>query len=108
MQDDPSLTRAGKKFRGKVEDTEQSQVRYRAYTPQRLSEGFRETPALLLDNSTQTTSPPEHNTLAGSSQGGPVRTLQIPGGGQENPHSAQPQQTNSPNTQPQQTNSSSA
>ena len=29
MQDYPSLTRAGKRFRGNVEDTEQSQVRHR-------------------------------------------------------------------------------
>ena len=33
MQDDPSLTWAGKRFRGNIEDTEQSWVRHRAKTP---------------------------------------------------------------------------
>ena len=74
MQEDPSLTRAGKRFRGNIEDTEQNQERHRAETPERTSERFRKIPALLLENSTQTTSPPELNTLAGSSLGGYVRT----------------------------------
>jgi hypothetical protein len=52
MQDDPSFTRAGKRFRGNVEATEQSRVRYRADTPERFSEGFREPPVLLLNIST--------------------------------------------------------
>ena len=52
MQDDPSLTRAWKRFRGNIEDIEQSQVRHREETPKRFSEGPRQTPALLLDNST--------------------------------------------------------
>ena len=91
MQDDPSLTRVGKRFRGNIEDTEQSRVIHRVETPERFSEGLRQTPALLLDSNTQTTSPPEPKTSAGSSQGGPVRTPQTPGGGQANPPSAQPQ-----------------
>jgi hypothetical protein len=73
MQEDPSFTRVGKRFRGNVEDTEQSRAIYRADNPERLSEGFKEPPALLLDNNTQTTSPPEQNTSAGSSQGGYLR-----------------------------------
>ena len=52
MQEDPSLTREGKKFRGNVEDTEQFRVRHRAETPERFNEGLRQTPALLLDSST--------------------------------------------------------
>ena len=84
MQEDPSLTRAGKRFRGNIEDIEQPWVRHRAETLERFIEGLRQTPVLLLDSSTQTTSPPEQNTSAGSSQGGPVRTLQIPGRGQAN------------------------
>ena len=41
MQDDPSLTRVGKTFRGNIEDTEQPWVRHRAETPTRFSEGLR-------------------------------------------------------------------
>lgn len=82
MQEDPSLTRAGKRFRGNIEDTEQYRERYRAETPERTNEQLRKIPALLLENSTQTTSPPELNTSIGSSLGGYVRTPQIPGGGQ--------------------------
>ena len=67
MQDDPSLTWVGKRSRGNIEDTEQSWVRHRVETPERFSKGLKQTPALLLDNSTQTTSPPEHNTLASNS-----------------------------------------
>ena len=52
MQDDPSFTRAGNRFRGNVGDTEQSHIRYREDTAERLSEGFREPPVLLLDNNT--------------------------------------------------------
>ena len=59
MQDDPSLTREGKRFRGNIEDTEKPWVRDRAETPKRFSKGLRQTPTLLLDSSTQTTSPPE-------------------------------------------------
>ena len=84
MQDDPSLTRVGKRFRGNVEDTKQYRGRHRAETPERFTEGLRQTHALLLDISTQTTSPPKQNTSAGSSQGGCVRTPQIPSGGQVN------------------------
>jgi hypothetical protein len=58
MQDNPNLTRAGKRFRGNIEETEQSQVRHRAETPERLNEGFRQAPVLLLNSSTYTTSPP--------------------------------------------------
>ena len=65
MQDDSSFTRLGKRFRGNIEDIEQSLVRYRADTPERFNKGFREPPMLLLDSSTQTTSPPEQNTLDG-------------------------------------------
>ena len=73
MQNDPSFTRGGKRFRGSIEDTEQPQVRHSTDTPKRFSEGPRQLFALLLDSSTQTNSPPEQNTSAGSSQGGPVR-----------------------------------
>ena len=52
MQDDPSLIRAGKRFRGNIEDTEQPWVRHRAEMPERVSEGLRQTPALLLDSGT--------------------------------------------------------
>ena len=107
MQDDPSHTRAGKRFRGNIEDTKQYRGRHREETPERFSKRLRQTPMLLLDSSTQTTSPPELNTSAGSSLGGCVRTSQIPGGGQANPVSVQPQQTNSPRAQPQQPSSSS-
>ena len=81
MQEDPSLTRAGKRFRGNIEDTKQYRERHRAKTPERTSERLRKIPMLLLQNSTQTTSSPELNTSAGSSLGGCVQTLQIPGGG---------------------------
>ena len=64
MQEDPSLTRAGKRFRGNIEDIEQYQERHRAETPKRTSERLRKTPALLLENNTQTTSPLELNTSA--------------------------------------------
>ena len=74
MQEDRSLTRTGEKFRGNIKDTEQYRERHRAETLERLSEGLRKTPALLLESSTLTTSPPEHNTLAGSSLGGCVQT----------------------------------
>ena len=74
MQEDPSLTRAGKRFRGNIEDTEQPWVRHRAETPKRFSEGPRQTPALLLESSIETTSPPELNTSAGSRLGGCVQT----------------------------------
>ena len=72
MQEDPSLTRAGKRFRGKIEDTEQYRGRHRAETPERFSERLRKTPTLLLESSAQTTSPLELKSLAGSSQGGCV------------------------------------
>ena len=90
MQEDSSLTKAGKRFRGNSENTKQYQGRHRVETPKRLSERLRKTLVLLLESSTQTTSPPELNTSAGSSLGGCVQTLQILGGGQENPISAQP------------------
>lgn len=67
MQDDPSFTRGGKRFKGNIKDTEQPWLRHIADTPKRFHEGLREPYVLLLDRSTQTTSPPEHNTLAGSS-----------------------------------------
>ena len=67
MQDDPSLTRVGKRFRGNVEDIEQYRVRHRAETPERFSEGLRQPSTILLDSSTQTTSPLKQNTSAGSS-----------------------------------------
>ena len=100
MQEDPSLTRAGKRFRGNTEDTEQNQERHRAETHERTSKRFRKIPTLLLENSTHTTSPPELNTSARSSLGGSVQTLQIPGGGQGHPVSVQTQQANSPRAQP--------
>ena len=81
MQDDPSFIRGGKIFGGNIEDTEQPWVRHREHTPERFSEGLREPFVLLLDSNTQTTSPPEKNTSARSSQGGPIRTPQIPGRG---------------------------
>ena len=59
MQNNPSFTRRGKRFRGNIEDIEQPWVRNRADTPKRFSEGLREPSALLLDSSTQTTSPPK-------------------------------------------------
>ena len=81
MQNNPSFTRGGKRFRGNVKDTEQPWVRHRADTLERFNEGLKEPSALLLDSSTHTTSPPKQNTSAGSSQGGPVRTPQTPRGG---------------------------
>ena len=80
MQDDPNLTREGKRFRGNSENTKQYQGRHRAETPERLSERLRKTPVLLLESSTQTTLPPKLNTSARSSLGGCVQTPQIPGG----------------------------
>ena len=88
MQEDPSLTRAGKRFRGNIEDTEKYGERHREETPERISERLKKTPVLLLESSTQTTSPPELNTSAGSSLECYVRTPQILGGGQANPISA--------------------
>ena len=88
MQGDPILTRAGKRFRGNIEEIEEPWVRHRAETPERFSKGLRQTRAFLFDSSTETTSPPEQNTSAGSSQGGCVSTPQIPSDGQENPLSA--------------------
>ena len=38
MQEDPSLTRAGKRFRRNIEDIEQNQERHREETPHRTSE----------------------------------------------------------------------
>ena len=81
MKEDPSLTRAGKRFRGNIEDTKQNREKYRVEIPKRTSERLRKITVLLLENSTQTTSPPEFNTLAGSSLGGYVRTPQILDGG---------------------------
>ena len=52
MQEDPSLIRVGKRFRGNIEDTEQYQGRHRVETPERFSERLRKTPALLLESST--------------------------------------------------------
>ena len=72
MQEDPSLTREGKRFRGNIEYIGQNQERHRAETPERTSERFQKILALLLENSTQTTSPPELNTSVGSSLGGCV------------------------------------
>ena len=74
MQEDPSFTREGKTFRGNIEDTEQYQGRHRAETPERISERLMKTPALLLESSTQNTSPLELNSSVGSSLGGYVRT----------------------------------
>jgi len=101
MQEDPSLTRVGKRFRGNIEDTKQCREGHRPETPKRTSDRLRKIPALLLENSTQTTSPPELNTAVGSSLGGCVQALKIPGGGQAHPVSAQTQQTNSPRAQAQ-------
>ena len=89
MQNDPSFTRGGKIFRGNIKDTKQPWVRHREDTPERFNKGIKETSALLLDSSTQTTLPPAQNTLAGSNQGGPVGAPQTPSGGQANPSSAQ-------------------
>ena len=88
MQEDPSLTRVGKIFRGNSGNTEQYQGRHNTETPERLSERLRKTPVVLLESSTPTNSPPEPNTSIGSSLGGCVQTLQIPSGGQENLQSA--------------------
>ena len=74
MQEDPSLTRVGKRFRGNSENTEQYQGRHSAETVERLSERLRKTPALLLENSTPTKSPPELNTSTGSNLGGCIQT----------------------------------
>ena len=41
MQEDPSLTRVAKRFRGNIEDTEQYRERHRAETPERISERLR-------------------------------------------------------------------
>ena len=90
MQEDPSLTRAGKRFRGNIEDTKQYRERHRAETPERVSEQLRKAPVLLLENNTHTTSSPELNTSARSSLGGYVQTPQIPDGGQAHPVSVQP------------------
>ena len=59
MQEDPSLTRVGKRFRGNSENMEHYQGRHREKTPERFSECLRQTPVLLVDISTHTTSPPE-------------------------------------------------
>ena len=40
MQEDPSLTWEGKRFKGNIEDIEQNQERHRAETPERTSERF--------------------------------------------------------------------
>ena len=89
MQEDPSFTRVGKRFKGNSENTKQYQERHSAETPKRLSERLRKTPVLLLERNTQTTSPPKLNTLARSILEGYVQTPQIPSGGQANPISAQ-------------------
>ena len=107
MQEDPSLTREGKRFRGNIEDTEQCRERHRAETHERTSERLRKIPMLFLENSTQTTSPPELNTLVGSSLGGYVQTAKIPGGDQAHLISTQTQKTNSPRAQVQQPSPSS-
>ena len=52
MQENPSLTRAGKRFRGNIEDTKQYRERHRAETPERISERLKKTLALLLESST--------------------------------------------------------
>jgi hypothetical protein len=52
MQEDPSLTRAGNRFRGNIEDTEQYRERHRVETPERTNKRLRKIPALLLENST--------------------------------------------------------
>lgn len=80
MQEDPSLTREGKIFRGNIEDTEQYQGRHRVETLERPSERVRKIP-MSLKSSTQTTSPSQKNTSIGSSQGGYVGTSQIPSSG---------------------------
>ena len=36
MQEDPSLTRVGKRFRGNIEDTDQNRERHRAETLKEL------------------------------------------------------------------------
>ena len=72
MQEDPSLTRAGKRFRGNIEDTEHNRERHRVETPERTRKQLRKILMLLLENNTQTTSPPELNTLAESILGGYV------------------------------------
>ena len=59
MQDDPRFTRGGKRFRGNIKDTKQPWVRHREDTPKRFNEGLKEPFALILNSSTQTTSPPE-------------------------------------------------
>ena len=99
MQDNPNFTRGGKRFRGNIKDIEQPRVRRSTDTPERFNEGPKEPFVLLLDRNSQTTSPPEHNTLAGSSQEGPVGEPQTPGGGQENPSSVQQNQINSSSAQ---------
>ena len=67
MQNDPSFTRGGKRFRGNIEDIEKPWVRHRANTPERFNEVLREPSALLLDRSIQTTLPSAQKTSAGSS-----------------------------------------
>ena len=52
MQEDPSLTREGKRFRGNIEDIELYRERHRVETPERMSERLRKTPMLLLESST--------------------------------------------------------
>ena len=52
MQEAPSLTRAGKRFRGNIEDTKQYRERHRIETPERISERLKKTPAFLLERST--------------------------------------------------------
>ena len=99
MQEYPSLTRVGKRFRGNIENIEQYQGRHRVETHERFNERLRKTHALLLGSSTQTTSPLELNTSVGSSLGSCVRTPQIPGGSQANPNSVQPQRTHSSSAQ---------
>ena len=72
MQEDPSLTSPGKRFGGNNENTEQYQGIHRVETPERLSERLRKTPMILLESSTQNTSPPQLNTSVRSSLGGCV------------------------------------
>ena len=74
MQEYPSLTRVGKRFKGNIEDTEQCREGHRAETLERTCEQPRKIPALLLENSTQTTSPPKLNTSAENSLVGYVQT----------------------------------
>ena len=52
MQEDPSLTREGKRFRGNIEDTEHNREGHRAETCERTSERLRKIPTVLLENST--------------------------------------------------------